>query len=104
LLDFAVHCQNGHLDIETDGDMWHADPKRIPKDNMRDNDLATKGWRLLRLNSVQVKEQMADYCLPTITEMINSLGGLDEGRPIGRRVSADPDGPRQLGLFDGLSS
>ena len=25
-LDFAVYCANGNLDIETDGDTWHANP------------------------------------------------------------------------------
>ena len=41
-LDFAVHCARGGLNIETDGDRWHVDPKRIPLDNRRDNDIETK--------------------------------------------------------------
>ncbi len=40
-LDFAFYCQAGKLDVETDGDTWHADPARIPEDNRRDNDLET---------------------------------------------------------------
>jgi hypothetical protein len=38
-LDFAIYCMAGKIDIETDGDTWHSDPKRIPLDNLRDNDL-----------------------------------------------------------------
>ena len=41
-LDFAFYCEKGKMDVETDGDSWHADPKRIPMDNRRDNDLAVR--------------------------------------------------------------
>ena len=81
-LDFAIYCGSGKLDVETDGDRWHSDPKSIAHDNIRSNDLQTCGWRLLRFNGMQVEEQMAEYCLPTILENIAELGGLDadEGR------------------------
>jgi very-short-patch-repair endonuclease len=99
-LDFAVYCVSGKLDVETDGDTWHADPARIPQDNLRDNDLETSGWSLLRFNTRQIREQMAEYCLPTIVENINNLGGVSEGRLIPRVVSLDEASPRQLSLFD----
>jgi very-short-patch-repair endonuclease len=102
-LDFAVYCTKGQIDLETDGDTWHADPARIPLDNRRDNDLETVGWRVLRLNTAQIQEQMEGYCLPTVIENINRLGGIDEGRMVPRRVH--PDGPgaaEQLSIFDDL--
>lgn len=99
-LDFAVYCASGKLDLETDGDLWHADPQRIPLDNLRDNDLETAGWKLLRFNTHQVNEQLAGYCLPAIVENINALGGVDEGQLMGRRVGLDPSDPSQLTLFD----
>lgn len=74
-LDFAVYCIRGNIAIEADGDAWHSDPKRIPLDNRRDNDLETSGWKLLRFNSLHLKEQMADYCLPTIIKNVKNLGG-----------------------------
>jgi very-short-patch-repair endonuclease len=43
-LDFAIYCAQGNIDIETDGNTWHADPERIPLDNQRDVDLVTAGW------------------------------------------------------------
>ena len=55
-LDFAVYCALGKLDLETDGDSWHADPQRIPQDNLRDNDLETAGWKLLRFNTHHLRE------------------------------------------------
>ena len=100
-LDFAVYCTSGKIDVETDGDTWHADPERIPLDNLRDNDLETAGWKLLRFNTFHIREQMEEYCLPTVVENINKLGGPDEGRLIPRRI--DPDGPgnlQQMSLFD----
>ena len=99
-LDFAVYCASGKLDVETDGDLWHTDPRRVPLDNLRDNDLETSGWKLLRFNTHQVKEQLSGYCVPTIVEVINSLGGVDEGQAVGRRVHPDPGAPSQPPLFD----
>ncbi len=99
-LDFAVYCAKGNIDIETDGDIWHSDPQRIPLDNLRDNDLETVGRQPLRFNTRQIKEQLGDYCLPTIVENINRLGGLDEGRSVGRRIGTDPAAPTQPPLFD----
>ncbi|HMJ63760.1 MAG TPA: DUF559 domain-containing protein [Candidatus Binatia bacterium] len=99
-LDFAFYCAKGKLDVETDGDTWHADRARIPDDNRRDNDLETGGWKLLRFNSHVLNEQMKEYCIPTIVDNVKRLGGIDEGRLVPRDISADKSKPSQLGLFD----
>ena len=99
-LDFAIYCTDGKLDVETDGDAWHADPARIPLDNRRDNDLQTGGWKTLRFNDFQISERMAEYCLPRIVENIDNLGGVDEGRIVPRQINLRSPGTRQLGLFD----
>ena len=99
-LDFAVYCASGKIDVEADGDIWHADPERIPLDNLRDNDLETAGWRILRFNTPHIMEAMAEYCLPTIVENINKLGGLEEQRLVPRKVSLDAQGGSQLSLFE----
>ena len=98
-LDFAFYCAKGKLDVETDGDTWHADPERIPLDNRRDNDLETSGWSLLRFNGYQLHEEMTKYCVPTIVEKIRRLGGLAEGRIIPRDIRTDGSSS-QLSLFD----
>jgi very-short-patch-repair endonuclease len=100
-LDFAVFCQNGAVDIEADGDTWHTDPKRVPQDNQRFNDLQSAGWRILRFNGEQIRNGLADYCVPKITEMINSLGGLREERIVSRTFYPTSDGiAQQLALFE----
>ncbi len=101
-LDFAFYCTSGNLDVETDGDRWHSDPQRIPLDNLRDNDLETSGWSLLRFNTHQINEEMEPYCLPTIVQKINNLGGLSEGRTVPRSIGLEADAARQLSLFDDL--
>lgn len=99
-LDFAVYCADGKLDVETDGDTWHADPARIPLDNQRDNDLEIADWNLLRFNGLQVREKMADYCLPTIIDKVNQLGGVNEGATGPRQIHDDPAAGFQGSLFD----
>jgi len=81
-LDFAIYCRWGKLDVETDGDTWHAEPKRIHLDNMRDNALVAIGWSLLRFNGRQIREEMNEYCLPTIIGTINNSGGLKRAQRI----------------------
>ncbi|RMF31856.1 MAG: DUF559 domain-containing protein [Chloroflexi bacterium] len=100
-LDFAIFCDRGKIDVETDGDTWHADPGRIPLDNQRDNALAGLGWAVLRFNGRQIHEAAETYCLPTVLETINRLGGLATGGLIPRTFNpGDPDGPVQLALFE----
>lgn len=98
-LDFAFFCSQGQLDVETDGDRWHADRERIPLDNQRDNDLQSLGWRVLRFNGKQINEGASAYCLGKIEEMINRLGGLtDEGMV--PRVFYPQSQAQQLSLFE----
>lgn len=100
-LDFAVFCRDGKIDIETDGDTWHADPARIPEDNRRNNALAAKGWKVLRFNGMQVREQMAEYCLPEIVKTVNRLGGLSEAEAPPPTYVQGKDGIfQQLRLFE----
>ncbi|MCI0487803.1 MAG: hypothetical protein L0229_14520 [Blastocatellia bacterium] len=54
-----------------------------------------------KLVTYQIKEQMAEYCLPTIVKKINKMGGVDEGKALPRRIDLDDqDGAYQPGLFD----
>ncbi len=100
-LDFAIFCNKGKIDVETDGDTWHSVLERIPLDNQRDNDLATKGWQVLRFNTRQITESPVEYCVSTVMSTINHLGGLDDTTGVPRRFDpSDPTGPQQLSLFD----
>jgi very-short-patch-repair endonuclease len=100
-LDFALFCEKGKIDVETDGDTWHAVPKRIPEDNRRDNDLASDGWYVLRFNGHQIREQMPSYCIPNISDMINRLGGQSEQGLVARTFYQTSEGlAQQLTLLE----
>jgi Protein of unknown function (DUF559) len=100
-LDFALFCQKGSADVETDGDMWHATPQRIPEDNRRDNALAADGWHVLRFNGRQVRESLHKYCVPQVTATIERLGGLTAEGLVPRKFYNLPEGiAQQLTLFE----
>jgi len=100
-LDFAIYCATGKIDVETDGDTWHATREQRKTDNVRDNALKTVGWRTFHFSTPQIKEQMEEYCAPTIVENINRLGGLDEGKTVPRKIDLKaPSGWQQLTLLD----
>jgi very-short-patch-repair endonuclease len=103
-LDFAVYCASGKIDIETDGDEWHATPEKAELDNLRDNDLESTGWQSLRFTSYQIDEQAAEYCVPIIVDTINHLGGLEEvDKFMPRKINPDmPGDTYQPSLFDGV--
>lgn len=100
-LDFAIYCANGKIDVETDGDFWHSNPEKAEQDNLRDNDLKMEGWQVLRFNTKQIQEQSETYCVSTVSETINKLGGVDEGKIISRKINLDSDS-YQPSLFDDL--
>lgn len=99
-LDFAIYCDKANVDVETDGDTWHANPQKAALDNLRDNALEAVGWKVLRFSTPQIQEAAASYCIPTIRETINKLGGVQEGNLLPRRIDPDIEGAVQLGLFD----
>lgn len=76
-LDFAIFCTNGFIDVETDGDTWHARKDRISLDNVRNNQLAQKGWQVLRYNGGQIRKTTGQ-CIKEVRETINVLGGLSD--------------------------
>ncbi|MEM8600759.1 MAG: DUF559 domain-containing protein [Bacteroidota bacterium] len=75
-LDFAIYCQGGKIDVEADGDSFHANPTKAAADNLRDNALVARGWRVLRFSTRQINSTARDYCLRTVGDTINQLGGL----------------------------
>ena len=90
---------NEEKNKKTDGDTWHANPQKAELDNLHDNALKIDGWNILRFNTKQVREQAATYCLSTVSQAINKLGGVDEGGEVPRKI--DPDsGVCQPSLFD----
>jgi len=99
-LDFAIFCENADIDVETDGDTYHANPQKGGEDNLRNNALEAVGWKVLRFNTLHINEQMESYCIPEIAKTINKQGGISEGKLLPRRIDINVDGAYQPGLFD----
>jgi len=102
MLDFAIFCEQGQIDVETDGDTYHlGDAKRAAHDNNRNNGLTAAGWQILRFSTGQVREEAAQYCVDQIGQTINRLGGLSEGGIVKRVFKITPQGTAdQLRLFE----
>jgi very-short-patch-repair endonuclease len=100
-LDFAVFCNKGNLDIETDGDSYHIGLEKGQRDNERNNAVAGAGWEVLRFTTAHIREEMAEYCVPTVRRTLNRLGGLRSESTAPRKFLDLPEGDaQQLGLFD----
>ena len=100
-LDFAIFCKKGKVDVETDGDMWHLDRKRVSQDNARDNALQISGWTVLRYGTHQIREKLQSECLHGIETSINTLGGLSSDGVVPRSFYSDGGNlVQQLNLFD----
>jgi very-short-patch-repair endonuclease len=100
-LDFAIYCVKGKLDIETDGDKWHHNPKKAALDNYRDNDLVSEGWSILRFTSKQICEQITVYCVPKIVDKVNNFDGVKVDDDFAKRIDLKlPGSEFQYGLFD----
>jgi hypothetical protein len=102
--DFQILCEKMWYRIPVDSaEKWlrHRWPpkEKAKQDNFRDNLLNTEGWRVLRFNTYQVKEDMSDYCIPIIAENINRLGGLSQNNQLGKIVKLKTTS-RQPDLFD----
>ncbi len=99
-LDFAIFCQQSFIDVEADGDTWHARADRIPSDNERNNQLAQKGWRILRYNGKQIRAT-TDSCIKEVQETINDLGGLSDEGLVPRIFYQQGNQPiQQLSMFE----
>ena len=101
-LDFAIFCEKADIDVETDGDTYHANPEKGTADNIRNNALAAAGWKVLRFNTPQINDGLESYTLPKIVQTIRKQGGISEGKLVPTRIDINADGAYQPGLFDNL--
>jgi very-short-patch-repair endonuclease len=100
-LDFALFCNAGFIDIETDGDYWHIQKDRAAHDNVRNNAMVPMGWNVLRFNGHQIHEEMQGYCIQEIQKSISKLDGLsDEGLVPRKFFQENGHTIQQLSLFE----
>lgn len=94
MLDMAVFCRDGNLDVECDGDTYHSGRDKADADRERDNTLTTAGWHILRFSGRRVVGE-TDRCVETVRRTVRRLGGVRDnprrGRHPGSRRSRATD-------------
>jgi len=99
ILDFAIACDRGQLDIECDGDTWHLQPDSVRYDKRRGNWLESHGWKVMRFDSQEINNEMSK-CLTQVKLAIKNMGGMKRRGTIPRIFRAESgDYPEQLELW-----
>lgn len=75
-LDFAIFCKAGKLNVECDGSMYHSTKEAQIKDRIRDNELTSIGWSILRFSGKEIYNSPRD-CLKQIKRTVKFLKGID---------------------------
>ncbi|TET76024.1 MAG: DUF559 domain-containing protein [Candidatus Cloacimonadota bacterium] len=75
-LDFGLFCREGKIDVECDGEAYHSSREALNKDRMRNNELASYGWLVLRFTGTEINKD-AKACVRQIKKVINSLKGVE---------------------------
>ena len=75
MLDMAVFCRDSNLDIECDGEAFHAGRDKAEQDRERDNTLTTAGWHILRFSGRRILRD-PDKCVETVKRTVGRLGGV----------------------------
>lgn len=75
-LDFGIFCKEGKIDIECDGEVYHSSKDSQKKDRMRNNELASSGWLVLRFTGTEINRD-AKACVKQIKKAIKTLNGIE---------------------------
>jgi very-short-patch-repair endonuclease len=74
MLDMALFCRDGNVDVECDGERYHTGPERAEVDRTRDNRLVSAGWHILRFSGREIVRDPIS-CIDTIQRTVRRLGG-----------------------------
>ena len=84
-LDLCIFCKKTNIDVECDGERYHSLPEAFTKDRIRNNQLTSFGWHVLRFSSREIYRNLKQ-CIKVVERTIHNLKGL-------RKVSlVDPIG------------
>jgi len=76
-LDFCIFCQKANIDLECDGERYHILPEAFATDRIRNNQLISFGWHVLRFSSTEIYRNLKN-CLTTVERTIHVLKGLKD--------------------------
>ena len=75
-LDFALFCNSGKIDVETDGDTYHITREQAPLDNERNNELTTDLWYILRYGTDKIMNHLSE-CIEDVYRAERKLNGFE---------------------------
>lgn len=82
-LDLALFCRDGGLNVECDGEQYHAGRDKAAADRDRDNRLTSSGWRILRFSGREINRTPAE-CVRVVKRTVRRLGGETPGHAVRR--------------------
>jgi len=74
-LDFCIYCNKANIDVECDGERYHILPNAFTKDRIRNNQLESFGWHVLRFSGKEIHRNL-ENSLAIILRTISNLKGL----------------------------
>ena len=74
-LDFGIFCKEGKIDVECDGKAYHTTQEDREEDRLRNNELASYGWVVLRFTGSEINQNVRK-CVKKIKNAIMSLKGI----------------------------
>ena len=75
LLDFAVFCKKGQIDVECDGDQYHMGYDNVIYDKTRNNELESDKWKVLRYTTKHFNETNHTHIRSTLYKCVKDFGG-----------------------------
>lgn len=75
-LDFGIFCKEGKMDVECDGEIYHSSKDAQTRDRIRNNELASYGWLVLRFTGTEINRD-AKACVQQIKKAIKTLNGIE---------------------------
>jgi very-short-patch-repair endonuclease len=82
MLDMAVFCSDGRMDVECDGETWHVGKEAAARDRARDNALTQAGWRILRFSGAEIHGDV-ESCIRVVRRVLGRLGWDGPGSAAG---------------------
>ncbi|WP_338763279.1 DUF559 domain-containing protein [Bernardetia sp. ABR2-2B] len=74
-LDFAIFCKDRNINVECDGDQYHTKVKDVKYDKVRNNEISSLGWNILRFTTHQIESEL-EQSISLVKDTINKLGGV----------------------------
>ncbi|WP_338814529.1 DUF559 domain-containing protein [Bernardetia sp. Wsw4-3y2] len=74
-LDFAIFCKDRNINVECDGDQYHTKINDVKYDKVRNNEISSLGWNILRFTTYQIESEL-EQSISLVKDTINRSGGI----------------------------